>query len=160
MVVERLVARVWVQDPGEEVARIRRELDGGDDTWRRWLEELERGDAVVASMHVTAYARLSDGTRCRADAENHHLWLELGAHPPLLEAQVQEVVGKDCGPLAQRLREFGELITADALSDMYVHVELGDDIVAAMPAPGRHEPAHRPEAREAPGTERGRDAIQ
>jgi hypothetical protein len=156
MVVERLEARAWVRDPGEELERIRDQLSSGDDSWARWLQELENGTAVVAAMRVTVHVRPSDGTPRTAQAENHHLWLEVGTHPALLEAQIEEVAGKDYAALAERLREFGERVTADDLADMYVHVELGDDLLAAARSATEEERARRPQARPGLGTETGR----
>lgn len=157
MVIERVVVRAWLQDPGDEVSRVRREVRRGDESWERWLGELERGEAVLATMRVTVLARLADGTSCSVEAENHHLWLEVDTHPPLVEAQIQEVSGKDCLALAQQLQERGLEITADELSEMYAHVELDDSLLRAL---DRHDGARdaSPELRPGTGTETGPEA--
>jgi hypothetical protein len=160
MVIERIVARAWLQDPEEEVDRVRGEVLRGDESWGRWLDELERGDAVVAGMQVEVHVRLSDGSSRTAQAENHHLWLEVATHPPMLEAQIQEIAGKDFEALAERLREFGDGdgagVTAYALSNMYVHVELSSELRTANRRSDPAEQAIAPTAREGLGTETGR----
>jgi hypothetical protein len=135
MVVRRLEARAWLEDPSDEVRRVRRELRDGDDSWSRWLQELARGEAVIASLQVAAHVTLPDGSARTATAESHALWLEVRTHPPLVEAQIYEILSIDCAGLAERLREMSPGISIDEVCQMYVHIELEHDLLEALQAP-------------------------
>jgi hypothetical protein len=158
MRIERVDASAWRQDPTEEVRRVREELRDGDESWARWLAELERGEAVVASMRVAVHLRLPDGTLRTVEAENHDLWLEVETHAPSLEAQVQDLSSKDAAVLADRLCELGAAITADDLSRMYVHVELAEDLRGLLRPPAGAAEMDLPLVRLGVGTETGADA--
>ena len=149
VVIERISALASAEDaPGTAVAFAREAAAGGDESWREWLEQLERGEALTARIRLTV--ELRDGAR-RHQVVGQELgaWLELGAHPPSLERQVADVAALGYWAVSQALRERGVEIDADELSAMFVHVELSEELrklVArvrdrAHRAPGRSAPA-------------------
>jgi hypothetical protein len=158
MRVERLEARACWQDPTQEVRRVREALRNGDESWGRWLDELQRGEAVIASLRVSAHVRHPDGSRDIAQAENHDLWLEVRTHPPMVEAQVHEVANKDCAVLAQRLQALGVTVTADDVVEMYMHVELSDDLLEMLQPHDESAGIESSTVRTGIGTETGADA--
>ncbi len=128
--VERIAVRATLDDPHAELERARRAAEGGDGSWRQWLDEYEREEALIARLELCVELA---GTRSdTVEIVNRGVWLERRADPPLVEAQVAEVVGKDFGALEDALCDRGFEVRQQALHAMYVHVELAEDLRVAL----------------------------
>lgn len=113
-----------------------------DESWQQWVEEYDAGEALILRLDVTA--RIDDGDES-VRVSNRGVWVEKDVHPPAVAGQVQQAVTKDFNTLAEKLRaDAGVAVTADDLADMYVDVELADDLLRALAtdpvAPRRLEP--------------------
>lgn len=132
MIIRRLTAHARLGTAGTEVELARERALGGDPDWQLWVQELDNGDATLMDMRVSVSVRLDDATDETIAVENHDIWMHLGQHPLVAAALVAEISGKDIDVLTNRLRARGLEITANELSEMYVSVELDEDLWAAF----------------------------
>lgn len=152
MIVRRIVARACLAEPGTEVDQARRRANEGDPDWRRWIEEFDRDEATLVDLRVTAEIERGDGSSHAIGVENHQIWMHLAHQPPIMAGLVAELSNKDFNEIAARIHELGEAIDPAELHEMYVTVELADDLLAAMrPAATRARSGAGHRAR--PGTE-------
>jgi hypothetical protein len=138
VIVRRIVARAWLAAPGSEVDQARARAQEGDPDWARWVQELDRGEATLVDLRVTVEIELRDGTEHAIAVENHQIWVHLAHQPPIMAALVAELSNKDFNEIAARIRALGDEVDAGELHEMYVTVELADDLLDALrPAPAR-----------------------
>jgi hypothetical protein len=129
--VERLVCRAELDREPRELARARAEAAAGDESWAEWVQEYDSGEAMLLRLDVFAHIEGADSVH----VANTGVWIEADVHPPLVAGQVQQAVSKDYNRLAEELRARGvDDLTAHDLADMYVEVQLGDDLLAALAA--------------------------
>jgi hypothetical protein len=133
--VQRLQARARLDDPAPALARAAAEAESGDESWAEWIAEYERGEAVIIRLDVSL--EVSDGAEERIEVENRGVWIEKDHHPAKIEQQVAELASKDYATLVGRLSERGHELDRRELGEMYVHVELADDLRAALSDPDR-----------------------
>jgi hypothetical protein len=88
----------------------------------------------VVRLSTTLFA--ADGGAHVIESSNRGVFVETGIHPPRLEQQIADLAGHDLGPLAGELLRRGHRLAPYALEDMYVHVELGEELKAAIARPG------------------------
>lgn len=133
--IHRLIAHVSIDtDPEPALAEARAAAAGGDDDLERWLDEYERGTALL--VRITTSLEFSSGDENhQVQATNHGVFLERHRDAPKVEQEVAEVVAKDYGPIAGACRRHGHPVTEDDLDYMYVHVELGGDARRALTEP-------------------------
>jgi hypothetical protein len=124
-------------EPEDELARVRQEAEAGDSSWRRWLDEYESGAAMLLKLEVTVSIE-EDGQSDRLTRTNRRLWVEDHAHPPKVEQQVAELAPKDFESIASELRERGWGLGVEDLQEMFVAVELADDVVERLGRERRH----------------------
>ncbi len=129
--LERLIAYATLDDPEEGVGQAREAASRGDGSWAEWLEQLERGNAVIARLAVRAEIAHEDGRLETVDIGNRGVWLETVAHAPTLEADVAEIANKDAEALASELRARGVETSPEGVGRSYFHVELGEDLRGA-----------------------------
>lgn len=143
--LERIAAYARLDsDPEEELARAREASEAGDESWDRWIEEVESGDALLVELFITADVRdHADVHRLRG--HNRAVWLENDAHPPKVEEQIREIASKDFGSLSRALEGRGVELSPEELTQMFVHVELGDDLRERLAA--RRDAAKRDQTR-------------
>lgn len=130
-IVQRLRARATLDDPVPVLERLAAAVADGDESWGRWLEEYQRGDALI--VRVAVALDLDDGQV--VEAANRGVLIENDAQPPKVEQQVAELVGKDFAALAKELSARGHEIGEGELHAMYVHVELADDVRRSLSRP-------------------------
>lgn len=136
--IRRIEARANLDDaPEQELEAVRRRIAAGDESWRRWLEEYERGEAMLLMIDLTVTLRDGDREDKLAYA-NRGLWVEDHVHPPKIEQQVAELAHKDFGVIAADLAARGADAGREDLEEMFVAVELGDDIVDRIGGKHRH----------------------
>lgn len=128
--VERLSALARLDEPGDALARARVEADAGDDSWQQWLTEYERGEALIVRVHVTL--ELCEGEPLRLT--NTGVWIEKALHPPKVEQQIFELIPKDFQELAAQIGQRGHPVDRWELGEMYIHVELAQDLRRALAA--------------------------
>lgn len=126
--VERLSALARLDEPGDALARARAEANAGDDSWQQWLTEYERGEALIVRVQVTL--ELCEGEPLRLT--NTGVWIEKALHPPKVEQQIFELIAKDFQELAAQIGERGHSVDRWELGEMYVHVELAEDLRRAL----------------------------
>lgn len=138
--IQRLRAQVRLDDPQRALADAAAQADGGDEDWRQWLAEYRVGDALVVRIEVWVDFETDRPHLLRV--HNHGVWVETTIDPPKLEAQIAEIVDKDFDLLSDRLRAHGLDCDPSDLAAMYVHVELGEDVLRALRSgrPRRAEP--------------------
>lgn len=124
--IQRLHARVSLDDPAPALARAEAEAERGDDDWREWLEDYGRGDALVVRLELWAEFETDRPHRLRV--EDRGIWVETQSDPPKLEAQIAELVASDFDLVCSQLRAHGFHCAPTDLAGMYVHVELLADL--------------------------------
>jgi hypothetical protein len=155
VVIRSLTAQAWLATPGSELAGARERAAAGDADWALWVEEFDRAEATLIDMRVSIAIELDDSLKTVA-MENHQVWMRLAEHPPIIAALIAELAGKDFDILASRIRELGGHISVHELRDMYVRVDLGDDLVDALGASSeQHARRSQPAARPGLETEQG-----
>lgn len=139
-IVQRLQARVVLDDPAPTLARAMEHADRGDESWARWVSEYWEGKAIIVRLEVSL--ELSDGEADLIEQANDGVFLETDPQPPKVEQQVAEVVSKDYSALARELDARGHPLARDELHTMYVHVELGDDVRRSLANPAVQAAGH------------------
>ncbi len=124
--VERVQARVTLDDPAPTVARAQTAAREGDESWTQWLTEYERGEALIVRLEVTVVVGADEQER--VEIANRGVFIEKDPNPPKVEQQVAEITAKDFSLLARELTTRGYRVSSQALGDMYVHVELADEV--------------------------------
>lgn len=132
MVIREMKARACLADPGSELDEARALARDGDHDWQVWLDEFERGVATLIDIRVSVTLELDDGRVEVVDAADDQVWMHLAQHPPIVAGLIAETSAKDLGLLTARIRALGQDIGASELDDMYVTVELADDLAEAL----------------------------
>jgi len=142
--VQRLSAIARLDDPTDTLARARADADAGDESWEQWVAEYRRGEAIIVRLEVVVEVGGDDPQV--VTISNRGVFVEK-AHPPKVEQQIAELAGKDFTTLARKLTDGGHEIGRQDLAQMYVHVELGEDVRRALADDGaaqRERRAGRP----------------
>src|SRR5947209_1900402 len=103
--VERLVARARLDDPTRALRDAHAEVESGFEDWEQWLDEYDRGEALILRFEV--WAELGGEARDPVHVHNRGVWVESTPHPPKLEQQVAELVSKDYALISDELRRRG-----------------------------------------------------
>lgn len=131
----RLDARVILDNPAPSLARAQQAADEGDESWERWMAEYRAGEALIVRLELSL--EFSADTRDIVRIANSGVFVERHPDPPKVEQQIADVAGKDFSYLARHLIAMGHDIDERDFSDVYVHVELGDDVRQALGDSGR-----------------------
>jgi hypothetical protein len=150
LTIERLLVTVALDDPAEALRRAREAADAGDESWAQWINDYDRGEALVVRLDVTVEA--DDGQRRTIEVANRGVFIEADAHAPKVERQVSDIVSKDFEVLTRELSKLDRRFDEWDLDEMYFHVELGRDVVATLRrsgsrARGSEDPAPEADAR-------------
>jgi hypothetical protein len=120
--VQRLSARARLDEHSGAIAHAQAEAVAGDESWARWVEEYQRGEALVVCIELTlAY---SDDEPRELRSCTRGVFVESDLHAPKVEQQIAELVAGDLADLAEELVVRGYELDVDELGEMYVHVEL------------------------------------
>jgi hypothetical protein len=142
MIVREVATRAWPADSENEIGEARMRAEAGDPDWQQWVDEFDRGEAIVVDLRVSLTIERDDGSTQTLEVVNHGIWLPHGLHPPVVAAVIAEISSKDYEVLAERVARLGESITVSELEEMYVAVELSEDLQAALhPTPTGAGPA-------------------
>lgn len=144
-VLESILVRATLASE-RQLQATRAAAAAGDESWREWLAEHARGDALLLALHVCAEFRVGDRSG-RVALVNDGVWAENDVHPPTVEEQVRELFFKDVSLLSATLSEHGVGVDDEEISRMYVRIELAPPVRAALgppSVPGRTGPAIGP----------------
>jgi hypothetical protein len=75
---------------------------------------------------------------------NPGVFIEKDIHPPKIEQQIGELVSKDFPSLVREIASRGHVVDESALAEMYVHVELAEDVRNALKTRERREERSAP----------------
>lgn len=124
--MHRLSARAVLDDSAGPLAHAKAEAEAGDESWEQWVTEYERGDALILRLELTLEFGNGDGETVTASRDG--FFVENHAHAPKVEQQIAELAFGDLTALAAELAERRRDVDPRALSGMYVHVELDDEV--------------------------------
>jgi hypothetical protein len=130
LTIERLLVRAALDDPTAALERALAEASSGDESWQQWVAEYRRGEALIVRLDVTL--EVSDSERRTIELSNDRIFIEADVHPPKVERQIADVVSADFPALARELSSLGHDLAADDLCELHVHVELAEDLRAAL----------------------------
>jgi hypothetical protein len=85
-----------------------------------------QGDALILRLELTL--EIADGEREVLRASSAGFFVESDVHPPKVEQQIAELASGDFVALARQLTARGHDIDTYELSEMYVHVELDEEV--------------------------------
>lgn len=134
LTIERLGVRASLDEGQVALERAEAEAKAGDRSWQQWVAEYDRGEAMIVRLDVFLVA--NNGERSTVELSNRGLFIESSDHPPKVERQIAELVSKDFSLLAGELSKLGHRIDEHELDEMYVHVELADDLREALARSG------------------------
>jgi len=139
LVFQRVEVTASLDDPGPALARARREAEAGDTSWAQWVDEYERGEALILRLDLRLH--VSDGQPHVIEVSNQGVFVERSIHVPQVEQQIAEMTSKDYAEVAARLRRHGHRIDTFDLGEMYVHVELAPALRARLREASAQRPA-------------------
>jgi hypothetical protein len=129
--VHRLLAHVTLDDPGPALERAAAQAGAGDESWEQRLANYRRGEAIIVRVDVSLEVAGENGPDT-IEATDRGVFLKRDAEPPKVEYQVAELVGQDLAPLARELETRNHDLDIGELRGMFVHVELGQDVIRCL----------------------------
>jgi len=103
----------------------------GDESWQQWVDEYDRGRALILRLEVAIAFDDGDGID-ETHMVNQGIWIEVSPHPPAVAGQLEEIVSKDFNVLGARLRDEGIDVSPTDLADMHVEVDMSMDVLRAL----------------------------
>ena len=156
--VRRVSAIARLDDPRETLARAQADAESGDESWGRWVAEYGQGEAIVVWLEVEV--ELAGIEAEVLTTANHGVFVETALHPPKVEQQIAEIATKDFESLARKLNDRGHEIECHDLAQMYVHVELADDVRCALADRAAQRRADQPGGPRADARLADHDSVQ
>lgn len=136
MRVERITACARLSDPAELLSYAREAADAGDESWQQWVEEFERGDALVVALELSV--ELANGETEELHASTRAFFVDSAVAPPHVERQVAEVAYEELVVLVRdQLSARGHPSDLLDCAPMYVHVELDAEVRRSLSGAGR-----------------------
>ena len=132
--VQRLSARAVLDDSPSALARAEAHAASGDESWEQWVDEYQRGEALILRLELAL--ELEDSTGDVITASKDGFFVENHAHAPKLEQQIAELAFGEVSSLAAELRRRGHDLDLHDLDGMYVHVELDPEVRGRVRARG------------------------
>jgi hypothetical protein len=134
--VQRLSACARLDESAPPLAQARAEAAAGDESWAQWVAEYQRGTALILRLDLSvAYL---DGEPGEIRSSIGGLFVESDIHPPKVEQQIAELASGVLMELVGALAARGAQIDAYELGEMYVHVELEQDVRQKLEAAVHH----------------------
>jgi len=141
--VQRLSARARLDDSVAALSHARALAKSGDESWAQWVEEYGRGEALILRLELTLELA-GDGDEVLTTSRDG-FFVESHVHAPKVEQQIAEVASGDLATLAGQLVRRERDLDLDGIGAMYVHVELGPDVLRRLT-----DQARRPAASPSP----------
>jgi hypothetical protein len=127
MRVERITACARLSDPAELLSYAREAAEAGDESWRQWVEELERGDALVVALELSV--ELVNGANEDLHTSTRAFFVDCAVATPHVERQIAEVAYEELVVLLpDQLSAHGHPPDLLDCEPMYVHVELDPEV--------------------------------
>lgn len=127
MRVERITACARLSDPAELLSYAREAADAGDESWQQWVQEFERGDALVVALELSV--ELANGATDELHASTRAFFIDCAVPTPHVERQIAEVAYEELVVLVRdQLSERGHPSDLLDCAPMYVHVELDREV--------------------------------
>jgi hypothetical protein len=108
------------------LAHATAEATAGDESWQQWVEEFQRGEALILRLELTL--EISDREPRVLRSAGGGFFVETDPHAPKVEQQIAELASGDFAVLARELTALGHTLDIHELGEMYVHVELHEDV--------------------------------
>jgi hypothetical protein len=125
--VQRLSVRASLDDSAAALASAEAHAAAGDESWEQWVAEYRRGEALIVRLELTVKI---DGVSDEVlAASTNGYFVENNRHAPKLEQQIAELAADNLAALAAQFAERGHDLDLQALSSMYVHVELAPEVL-------------------------------
>lgn len=124
--VQRLSARARLDDSRAALAQAEAQAASGDESWEQWLAEYHRGDALLLRLDLTL--AVNDGSDHVVSVTTEGFFVENHIHAPRVEQQIAELASGDFAALNAELARRGHEVDPDELGELYVHVELDEDV--------------------------------
>lgn len=135
--VQRLSARARLDDSRATLAQAEAHAAAGDESWEQWLAEYHRGDALILRLDLTL--AVNDGTDHVVSVTTEGFFVENDVHTPRVERQVAELASGDFAMLGAEMARRGHEVHPHELGELYVHVELDDDVRRRLAGSSRLE---------------------
>ncbi|HTT28875.1 MAG TPA: hypothetical protein VMG37_10735 [Solirubrobacteraceae bacterium] len=142
--VKRLSVSARLDESAETLAEAKAQAAEGDESWEQWVAEYQRGEALILRLDLTM--EINDGDDEVISATRDGFFVENHIHAPRVERQIAELASGDFAALSADLASRGHAFSPDELGELYVHVELDDDVRRRL-ADGSRPPErpHRPQ---------------
>ena len=124
--MQRLSAYARMDESAEALAQAKARADEGDESWDQWVAEYQRGEALILRLDLTI--QINDGADHVIRASRDGFFVENHADAPRVERQVAELAAGDFAALSADLARRGHEVGPDELGELYVHVELDEDV--------------------------------
>ena len=127
MRVERITACARLSDPAELMSYAREAADAGDESWEQWVQEFERGDALVVALDLSI--ELANGATDELHASTRAFFIDCAVPTPHVERQIAEVAYEELVILVRdQLSAHGHQPDLLDGAPMYVHVALDREV--------------------------------
>jgi hypothetical protein len=137
--VQRLSAHARLDDSPGALVHAEAEATAGDESWQQWVEEFQRGEALILRLELTL--EIADREPRVLRSTGGGFFVETDPHAPKVEQQIAELAAGDFAVLARELTALGHDLDIHELGEMYVHVELHEDVLRELAARRAREPA-------------------
>ncbi len=125
--MQRLSVRASLDDSPDALANAEAHAAAGDESWEQWVGEYRRGEALIVRLQLTV--EIDGAPEDVLTASTNGYFVENNAHAPNLEQQIAELAADDLAALATQFAGRGHDLDLQALSSMYVHVELSPEVL-------------------------------
>jgi hypothetical protein len=124
--VQRLLARARLDESATALAQAQAQAAEGDESWERWVAEYQRGEALILRLELTM--EIDDDVDDVITTSKDGFFVENHVHAPRVERQIAELASGDFAALASELVRRGHEVDPYELGELYVHVELDEDV--------------------------------
>lgn len=124
--VQRLSAHARLDDSPGALAHAKAEAATGDESWQQWVEEYQRGEALILRLELILEVSGREPQVLRSSGGG--FFVESDPHAPKVEQQIAELASGDFAVLARELTAHGHHLDVYELGEMYVHVELDEEL--------------------------------
>jgi hypothetical protein len=124
--VQRLSAYARLDESAAALAQAKAQAAEGDESWEQWVAEYQRGEALILRLDLTM--KIDDGSEKVITVTRDGFFVENHVDAPRVERQIAELASDDFAALSADLARRGHKVGPDELGQLYVHVELDDDV--------------------------------
>ena len=133
--MQRLSAYARLDESEAPLSQAKAQAAEGDESWEQWVAEYQRGEALILRLDLTM--EVNDGADQVISTTRDGFFVENHVDAPRVERQIAELASGDFAALSADLASRGHEVRADELGELYVHVELDDNVRRRL-AEGSH----------------------